>query len=70
MRKRAITIAGGNRVSIPSYIRAVNMARQNPETRFERGLTQWWACTGADIFAQYIEGVHDRINQAVKNRNL
>lgn len=55
----------GKRVSIGAYVRAVRMAKQNPDAEFKHGLTCWWPCTGKDILQQFFDGVQDRINQAI-----
>ncbi len=57
--------ATGGAVSIRSYIDGIKAAKANPDATFKHGLTCWWPCSGAAIVAQYREGLHDRINQAV-----
>ena len=52
-------------VTLKDYIRAVKLAKENPDMEFKHGLTCWWSCTGRDIVKQFVEGVHDRINQGV-----
>jgi hypothetical protein len=51
-------------VTIGQYMRAVRLAKANPDREFKVGLTCWWACTGREIVRQFMEGVHDRINTA------
>lgn len=53
------------RVTLGQYVQAVKLALAHPEQEFKCGLTCWWPCTGADIARQFMEGVHDRINQAI-----
>lgn len=70
MKKQVIVIAGGLQVSIPCYIKAVKTAKENPGIEYSRGLTCWWSCTGKQIYEQFMDGLHDRINQAIKNKNI
>jgi hypothetical protein len=53
------------RVSLRSYVRAIRLAKANPETEFKHGLTTWWPTTGAEIMRQFWKGVEDRINEAI-----
>ena len=63
---RCIYIPGVERwVSLGAYMRAVKTAKANPDEQFKQGITCWWPCTGREIVAQFLDGVHDRINQAV-----
>ena len=52
-------------VSLKRYIKAVKLAKANPDAKFKHGLTCWWSCTGRDIVKQFFAGVQDRINQAI-----
>lgn len=52
-------------VLLKSYLKAVRLARENPDTVFKTGLTCWWPCTGREIVNQFWDGVQDRINQAI-----
>lgn len=52
-------------VPLDAYVRAVKTAIANPQQEFKHGLTCWWPCTGAAIQAQFLAGVHDRINQGI-----
>lgn len=47
------------------YLKAIRLAKANPDRTFRHGLTQWWPCTGREIVRQFLSGVHDRINQAI-----
>lgn len=51
-------------IPLKYYLIAIKTAKDNPETEFKHGLTCWWPCTGAEIVKQFMEGIHDRINQA------
>ena len=63
---RYITIpAIDKKVSIRNYIAGIRLAKANPEKTFKHGLTCWYACKGADIVKQFVDGIHDRINQAI-----
>ena len=63
---RTVTIPAINRiVSLAAYIAAVKKARANPDVEFPHGFTTWWPTTGQEIMRQFMEGVHDRINQAI-----
>ena len=53
------------RVSLGDYVKAIKLAKANPEMRFKHGLTCWWPATGAEIMQQFRAGMTDRINQAV-----
>ena len=63
---RMIYVSGIEKnVPIKAYMKAVNLAKENPDMTFKTGLTCWWACTGKEIVAQYWKGVEDRINAAI-----
>lgn len=53
------------RVSLRDYIRAIKEAKANPDREYKHGLTTWWPTTGREIHQQFLQGVHDRINQGV-----
>lgn len=55
----------GRTVTLSAYLKAVRLAKANPAATFKTGLTSWWPTTGAEIMAQFREGMHDRINQRV-----
>jgi hypothetical protein len=55
----------GRTVSLRAYIRAVKLAKANPDTEFKTGLTTWWPTTGAEIVRQFRKGMTDRINQGI-----
>lgn len=57
--------ATGKRVSLGAYVRAVKLAKANPDAEFRHGLTCWWPCTGREVVRQFWEGVQDRINEGV-----
>lgn len=40
-------------VPIGAYVRAVRLAKANPDATFKHGLTTWWPTTGADIVNQF-----------------
>ena len=52
-------------VSLADYVKAIKMAKANPETSFKHGLTTWWSTTGAEVMEQFRHGMNDRINQAI-----
>ena len=52
-------------VSLGQYVKAVQTAIDHPNAEFKHGLTCWWPCKGKDIQAQFMAGVHDRINQGI-----
>ncbi len=64
MRTIHIT-AIGHDVSIGRYVKGVKLAIANPDMKFKHGLTCWWTCTGRDIRKQFLDGIMDRINQAI-----
>jgi hypothetical protein len=53
------------RVPIGAYVKAIKMARANPNAEFKHGLTCWWPCTGAEIMRQFRRGMHDRISEGI-----
>ena len=53
------------RVTLAQFVRAVKLAKANPDAEFKQGLSCWWPCTGREIMRQFLEGVNDRINQAI-----
>lgn len=55
----------GRHVTLAAYLRAVRMAKANPDMTFKTGFTTWWPTTGAEVTEQFREGMMDRINQAV-----
>jgi hypothetical protein len=54
----------GLTVPLAAYLRAVRMAKANPDATFKTGLTTWWPTTGAEIMEQFREGMMERINEA------
>ncbi len=52
-------------VTLGSYVRAVKMAKANPDRTFITGLTTWWPTKGSEIVEQFRAGMTDRINQAI-----
>ena len=52
-------------VTLGQYVKAVKLAIDNPKSEFKHGLTCWWPCKGADIQAQFLEGVQERISQGI-----
>jgi hypothetical protein len=56
------------RVSLAAYVAAIKTAKAQPEQTFKHGLTTWWPTTGREIVAQFRDGMHDRINQAIPYR--
>ena len=62
-QRRIVVLGDGKRVTLGNYVRAVKLAKANPTRRFDRGLTCWHPCTGAEIVGQFRDGLHDRINQ-------
>lgn len=64
-KRRMIYCPGPERwVTIGQYLKAVRLAKANPDAEFKLGLTCWWSCTGRDIMRQFVEGMQDRINAA------
>lgn len=62
MSARYVTVASGKRVPLAAYVRAVRLAKANPDRTFTEGLSSWWPTTGAEIVRQFRQGMHDRIN--------
>lgn len=66
---RTVSLPAINRtVSLGAYVRAIKLAKANPESEFRHGLTAWWPCTGREIMDQFRRGMHDRITQALPYR--
>lgn len=61
--KHYITISSGKRIPMGIYVRGVKLAIANPDMKFSEGLTSWWSTTGKEIREQFLESIHDRINQ-------
>ena len=53
------------RVSIKDYIAGIKQAKANPDKMFKHGLTCWWSCSGDDIMRQFMDGINERVNQAI-----
>jgi len=53
------------RVTLGAYVKAIRLAKANPDVEFKEGLSCWWPCTGKEIMRQFLEGVNDRINQGI-----
>lgn len=63
---RTVTIPAVNMtVSLTAYVRAVKMARDNPDMEFKHGFTTWWPTKGSEVMRQFMASVHDRINQGI-----
>ena len=62
-RVRNAQSMGKPAVRMPSS--KLKLAIANPDAEFKHGLTCWWSCRGRDIRKQFVDGVHDRINQAI-----
>ena len=60
---RVITLANGRRVTIGQYVKAIKLAKANPDATFKHGLTGWWPVTGREIVAQFWQMVQDLINR-------
>ena len=52
-------------VPLSAYIRAVRLAKENPNAEFKHGLTTWWPVKGREIIWQFRQGMQERINQAI-----
>lgn len=66
MKTRTIYVPGPDkRVSLRAYVKAIKLAKANPDAEFKQGLACWWPCTGLEIMQQFYEGVQDRINQGM-----
>lgn len=60
--KQVIGICEGT-LSIPQYLEVVRIAKSNLNHTFKRSFSGWCPSTGNEIVAQFVEGVHDRINK-------
>ncbi len=52
-------------VTLGQYVKAIKLAKANPNAEFKHGLTCWWSCTGREIMHQFRNGVEDRINEMI-----
>jgi hypothetical protein len=57
--------AVNKRVSLAAYVVAIKIAKAQPNKEFKHGLDCWWSCTGAEIVAQFREGMQHRINEGI-----
>ena len=63
---RVITLPATNQqIPIGVYVKGIRQAKSLPDQKFKHGLTCWWPCTGKEIMKQFMDGIHDRINQAI-----
>lgn len=63
---RIISLPAINKkVSLKNYIAGIKIAKANPDVIFPHGLACWYSCSGRDIMQQFLDGVNDRINQAI-----
>ena len=53
------------RVTIGQYVKAIKLAKANPDAEFKQGLTCWWPVTGREIMRQFMDGVQDRITAGI-----
>ncbi len=66
MTKRFIHLPALDKsVPLGAYVAAIKVAKANPEKTFKTGLTTWWPTTGAEIVAQYLKGMNERISAGV-----
>ncbi len=66
MKRRMIYCPGPGRwVTLGQYVKAVKLAKANPDAEFKQGITCWWSCTGREIVRQFVDGMMNRINQAI-----
>ena len=56
-------------VTLKAYLKAIKIAKANPDTEFKQGLTTWWPTTGKEIMQQFRRGMNDRINQGIPYNN-
>jgi hypothetical protein len=52
-------------VTLGQYVKAVKMAKDNPDREFTKGLTSWWPVTGREIVHQFMDGVEQRITEGI-----
>ena len=64
---RVVTLPAISHKAIPLgvYVEGVKTALEQPETEFKHGLTTWWPTTGKEIRRQFLQSIHERINQGV-----
>jgi hypothetical protein len=54
------------RVSLGAYVKAIKLAKANPDLEFKHGLDCWWPATGREIVEQFRAGMRNRINAGVR----
>ena len=60
---RCVVLGSGRRVSLGQYVRAVRIAKANPEAWFPQTLCSWAGGRGQTVTAEFVEGLLDRINR-------
>jgi hypothetical protein len=67
--KRTIYVPGFERsVTLGQYVKAIKLAKANPNVEFKHTLCHWWPGTGAEIMGEFWKGVQDRINEGISYR--
>jgi hypothetical protein len=54
--------ATGKHIRFREYVRAWKFVKDHPEQEFKHGLETWWPQLGKEIYADFLKGMHDRIN--------
>ena len=65
MRRVVYIPAIERHVTLGNYVRAVKMAKAEPDREFKTGLTTWWPTRGAEVVRQFRHGIHERINEGI-----
>lgn len=64
--QRIVTLGHGKTVTLAAYVRGIRLCKASPpKTTFKQGLCGWWPEPRETILREFMEGVHDRINQHV-----
>ena len=65
MRRVVYIPAIERHVPLSAYVRAVKMAKAEPDREFKTGLTTWWSTRGSEVVRQFRHGIHERINEGI-----
>lgn len=49
-------------IPVHIYVDALKVVKANPNATFPHGLNSWYSKKGIEIYKEYIEAIHDRIN--------
>lgn len=63
-KRRVIILGGGKRIGLGDYVRTLRRVfSADPSIQYPYSLRGWAPADGATIAREFLDGVHDRINQ-------